>query len=88
MSTQQIELLSSIPQSDLFELRNSYINTLKYLATRVVGCWHLRMSRPFTRGRETYCACLRCGMRRPFDIQAWRTAGRFYSVSNAWRSDR
>jgi hypothetical protein len=46
--------------------------------TRLFGCWHTRMSRPFTRDGETYCACLGCGARRRFDLQAWRMRGPYY----------
>jgi hypothetical protein len=45
---------------------------------RVVGCWHLNMSRPFTREGETYRACMACGARRRFDTERWETVGQFY----------
>jgi hypothetical protein len=88
MSTHQIEFLSSIPQSDLFDLRKTYVNSLKYSVSRVFGCWHLQMSRPITHGRESYRCCLRCGMRRSFDPQTWKASGRFYSPSIDRRSRR
>lgn len=45
---------------------------------RVFACWHRKMSRPFTREGETYRVCLRCGMRRQFDLREWRSKGDYY----------
>jgi len=81
MSAHQIEVLSSIPQAELFVAEKTYFSTLKYSVNRVFSCWHLSLSRPFTHGRESYRSCLRCGMRRPFDLQTWKATGRFYSPS-------
>ncbi len=47
-------------------------------AARVFGCWHVNMSRPFSRGNETYRTCLSCGARRRFDLEQWETVGSFY----------
>ena len=90
MSTQQIEfeVLSSIPQSDLFPLNKAHFTTLKYSVNRIFSCWHLSLSRPFTHGRESYRSCLRCGTRRPFDPQTWKAIGRFYSPAVERRSRR
>lgn len=52
---------------------------LRYLCNRIVGCWHRRMSFPFSRGGETYRVCLRCGMRRQFDLAKWKMKGRYYN---------
>jgi hypothetical protein len=48
------------------------------VVVRVFGCWHLNMSRPFTRDGETYRTCVGCGARRRFDTGRWETVGRFY----------
>ena len=45
---------------------------------RLFGCWHLKMSLPFTRGAETYRTCVTCGARRRFDLDQWTTVGGFY----------
>jgi hypothetical protein len=45
---------------------------------RVVGCWHLEMSLPFTRDNETYRTCITCGARRRFDLEQWTMVGDFY----------
>jgi hypothetical protein len=86
MSTQGTRLLSSIPQADLFPLRNSYVGKIKYLANRLSGCWHLHLSRPITRGRHTHRACLRCGMQRRFDLENWKSTGPFYAPTVERRS--
>lgn len=46
--------------------------------TRVFGCWHGEMSRPFTHDRETYRVCLDCGARRDFDPVRWEMVGDYY----------
>lgn len=86
MSTQHPGILTSISQSELFELDHQDFNTLRYIATRIASCWHLRLSRPITHGRETYRSCLRCGMHRKFDLEQWKSSGRFYSPSVERRS--
>jgi hypothetical protein len=45
----------------------------------IFGCRHRELSRPFTRGKQTYLVCLRCGMRREFDLAIWKPCGTFYS---------
>lgn len=42
------------------------------------GCWHKSLSRPFTIGRDSYCACLDCGARKPFDTQNLKVYGSFH----------
>lgn len=64
--------------------RSSYPDLAPALAkagrafARVFGCWHMNMSRPFTRGGETYRACMGCGARRRFDTGRWETVGPYY----------
>ncbi|HEU4770214.1 MAG TPA: hypothetical protein VFS77_22800 [Pyrinomonadaceae bacterium] len=48
------------------------------LISKIWSCWHRRMSRPFTRDGETYRVCLRCGVHRRFDLQAWKMKGAYY----------
>jgi len=45
---------------------------------RIFGCWHVKMSRPFSRGNETYRTCVACGARRRFDLEKWEMVGSFY----------
>ena len=47
--------------------------------TRVFGCWHQEMSRPFTlRAGESYRVCLECGAHRRFNTQTWELVGPYY----------
>lgn len=45
---------------------------------RLLSCRHRDMSRPFTRGGESYRACLKCGAHREFDAKNWRMCGPYY----------
>ena len=49
---------------------------------RLFGCWHLKMSLPFTRGADTYRTCVTCGARRRFDLDQWTSVGGFYYPGN------
>ena len=46
--------------------------------TRVFGCWHKEMSRPFTLYSESYRVCLECGAHRRFNPQTWELVGPYY----------
>lgn len=54
--------------------------------TRVFGCWHREMSRPFTLREHSYRVCLECGAQRKFDPQSWEMTGPFY-YEQAARAD-
>ena len=45
---------------------------------KLFGCWHQKLSRPFTNGKESYRACLHCGARQKFDAEQMRTTKSFY----------
>lgn len=46
--------------------------------TRVFGCWHKEMSRPFTLDAKSYRACLECGAHRRFNSQTWEMTGPYF----------
>jgi hypothetical protein len=46
--------------------------------TRLFGCWHRKMSRPFSSQGQTYRTCLDCGARRQFNLGRWEMQGDFY----------
>ena len=54
------------------------IESVRYFRKRLFGCWHLHLGLPFTRGGHTYRACAKCGMRREFDLNTWKTRGRYH----------
>jgi hypothetical protein len=51
---------------------------IRNVVKRVFGCWHLKLSLPFTRGDETYQTCISCGARRRYDLDQWTAVGSFY----------
>ncbi len=48
------------------------------LLTKIFGCGHQDLSRPFSRGRLGYRSCLRCGARKKFNPETLTTSGGFY----------
>jgi hypothetical protein len=48
------------------------------LFAKVFGCWHKKLSRPFTYRDGSYRACLDCGARKRFNTEALKTFGPFY----------
>lgn len=51
--------------------------------TRIFGCWHREMSRPFTLRAESYRVCLECGAHRHFNTQTWEMTGPYFYQSPA-----
>lgn len=48
------------------------------LIGKVFGCWHKRLSRPFSNRNAAYRTCLDCGARRQFDAINLKTFGPYY----------
>ena len=48
------------------------------LMTKIFGCWHNNISRPFTHGKISYRICLECGARKQFNPETLETQGSFY----------
>ncbi len=48
------------------------------LFASLFGCWHKRLTRPFTNERKTYMACLECGARRMVDTKNFKVSRAFY----------
>ncbi len=46
--------------------------------SKIFGCWHKQLTRPFTNRKASYRACLNCGARKQFDTENLRTFGTFY----------
>jgi hypothetical protein len=49
--------------------------------TRVFGCWHGDLSRPFSREGRAYRTCLSCGAQRQFNLGNWEMQGKFFYQS-------
>lgn len=45
---------------------------------KLFGCWHKRLTRPFTKNNVSYRACLHCGARRRYNTQTLKTFGSFH----------
>lgn len=48
------------------------------LITKLFGCWHENISRPFVHGKTAYRSCLSCGARIQFNPETLQTHGNFY----------
>ena len=55
------------------------------LVTRLFGCWHREMSRPFSSQGQTYRTCLNCGASRKFHLGRWEMQGDFFYRRPAWQ---
>jgi hypothetical protein len=64
--------------TDLSAVMPDLVNKVRRVTVRIFGCWHLNMSRPISRGNESYRSCLACGARRRFDLEQWEMVGSFY----------
>ncbi|HEY8188985.1 MAG TPA: hypothetical protein VIF64_23155 [Pyrinomonadaceae bacterium] len=67
-----------IEKNSRFIQNNPSGGAIGHLITRLFGCWHKEMSRPFSSQGQTYRSCLRCGARRQFNLGRWEMQGRFY----------
>jgi hypothetical protein len=63
---------------DLPAIMPDVVSNIRRTTARILGCWHVNMSRPFSRGNETYRTCVACGARRRFDLKKWEMVGSFY----------
>ncbi len=45
---------------------------------KLFGCWHKRLTRPFTSDKNTYMACLECGARKKVDAKEFKVSRAFY----------
>ena len=63
---------------DIVAVTSERLAQIKKGLRRLFGCWHRKMSLPFTRGTETYRTCVTCGARRRFDLDQWTMVGSFY----------
>ena len=49
------------------------------LVSRLVGCSHRDLSRPFVDRNTSYRSCLKCGARKQFNPETFETFGTFYA---------
>ena len=48
------------------------------LISRILGCPHKDIGRPFVEGKTGYRSCLSCGARKPFNTDTLETSSSFY----------
>lgn len=73
----KVAILGWSRTNDWERLKKLWAIPIRFL-TSLFGCWHRGMSRPFTRGGETYRVCLGCGARRRFDLEGWEMRETYY----------
>lgn len=56
---------------------DSFGQKIGFIAT-LFGCWHKRLTRPFSNKNDSYLACLDCGARRKVDMRSFRASRAFY----------
>jgi hypothetical protein len=59
-------------------ISESVSGAVKGWVNRLIGCWHLEMSRPFSSEGKAYRVCLSCGAHRQFNLKNWKMQGAFY----------
>jgi len=79
MSGYEPTVLSIVRIEGAQSSQRGFFKHLHYLFLRICSCRHRTMSRPFTRDGDSYSVCVRCGMRRSFDLQTWKATGPFYN---------
>lgn len=57
------------------------------LMTRIFGCQHSNLSRPFSSGKVGYRACINCGSRKQFNPRTLETHGSFYAAPAAGKAE-
>jgi hypothetical protein len=48
------------------------------IVSRLLGCQHRRLTRPFGSGETAYLSCLECGARKHFNPKTLETSKNFY----------
>ena len=57
------------------------------LMTRIFGCQHANLSRPFSTDNVGYRACINCGSRKQFNPRTLETHGAFYAAPPAGKAE-
>ena len=48
------------------------------MISRILGCQHKNVGRPFVEGKTGYRSCMSCGARKPFNTETLETSRVFY----------
>ena len=57
--------------------KGSFGEKVSFLS-KIFGCGHRDLSRPFSNGKIAYRVCLQCGARKQFNPETLETFGSFY----------
>ena len=71
---------SSLIAAPTFDADEKVFGKRLGLLSRILGCSHKNMSRPFKEGKTGYKTCLNCGARSPFDSVTFKSDGKFYAA--------
>jgi hypothetical protein len=63
-------------------MSDTFVEPIGFM-TSLFGCWHQKLSRPFTTVNESYRVCVDCGAHRKFDPVTLETTGKFYFPQKA-----
>jgi len=64
-----------------YNIMQALAGKISNFVTRVFGCWHGDLSRPFSREGRAYRTCLSCGAQRQFNLGNWEMQGKFFYQS-------
>lgn len=80
MSANQLTIKSypSTGQMNASLMPEDLKTTVKGWFSRLIGCWHMEMSRPFSSQGQAYRVCLNCGAHRHFSLRSWEMEGDFF----------
>jgi hypothetical protein len=74
----QLILEQNLPVANVVKHRAEHAERKIGLFASIFGCWHKRLTRPFTTDRNTYMACVECGARKKVDAKNFKVSRAFY----------
>ena len=74
----QLILEQNLPAGNVVQNKADHMGRKIGLFTSLFGCWHKRLTRPFTTDKDTYMACIECGARKKVDTNNFKVSRAFY----------
>mgnify|MGYP003401755072 CR=1 FL=1 len=74
----QLILDQNLPAANIVKNQTASAGRRIGLLASLFGCWHKRLTRPFTTDKDTYMACLECGARKKVDAKNFKASRAFY----------
>ena len=69
----QLILDQNLPAANIVKIQTASAGRRIGLLASLFGCWHKRLTRPFTTDKDTYMACLECGARKKVDAKKFQS---------------